>query len=683
MPKQTGSSGHPHPGGVSLLVGGSAAENGPAGPYETRGVVSARAVVALLDLLDEKRVSSPDDLSRLWDGESVCHETRAVIERRVQRIQAHLSQAGRRRDELSALFASSRELAEQRDFDALLRSLVLRANDLLGADLTWLSEFDQATGELEVRTVCGTVSAQLDGVRVPAGEGMAGFVATQRRPHCSTRYHVDPGFTHDLGADSALLAEGVVSALAVPLVAGDDVIGTLFVATRTETQFHPEQIALLTAFADHGAVILQGARLLTQARALATESDDSRERLARHVEEMERAHADHAELTECVLRGESTIQVAATLAGMMRREITVLDESGQPIAESPDRFPLEGCWRHPDIASAVTESRRTGRYVPTSCPGVAGVVAVVAGDIPLGALLIARSTSRPSPHQHKTLEDAARIVALLRLKQDALADAEDRVRGELLGDLVEPGPRGMHEVGARARGIDLEGLRRIFVLSVGDRRRDALRALEQMTPRPALAAEHAGVVVAIFAESGPVDADRVRGQVRPRIGPGGCMVVEGPALSCCEDISTAYKEARRCLAMMPALGVRDSAVTTAPYSLYLRLFEPGARDIDAFVAAVVGPLLDSDTERGTDLLNTVGAFAECNASTARTARKLHLHPNTVVQRLERVTKLLGPNWREADEFFRIQVAVRVHALRRSATGRSAPAAAPPDPGDPL
>ena len=193
-----------------------------------------------------------------------------------------------------------------------------------------------------------------------------------------------------------------------------------------------------------------------------------------------------------------------------------------------------------------------------------------------------------------------------------------------------------------------------------------MRALKEMPPRPALAAEHSGVVVAIFTETGSVDADRVRNWVRPRIGVP-TMIVEGPQVSSCDDIPGSYQEARRCLAMMPALGIRDRAVNTAPYSVYLRLFDPDARDIDAFVEAVIGPVLDNDAERGTDLLNTVSAFAECNASTARAARQLHLHPNTVLQRLERIAKLLGPTWREPDEFFRVQVAVRVHTLRRHAS----------------
>jgi sugar diacid utilization regulator len=668
MPQPTHDRGRHSAGGAHLLIDEADRRSELALPSGDAGSLSARAVITLLDLLDEERVTDPDVLSRLLAGEDVDRAVGHEITRRIQRVQAHLARAGRRRDELAALFASSRELAEQREFGELLGRLVRRAHDLLGADLTWLSEFDPANGDLEVRTATGTVSAHLEGVRVPAGQGLASFVVAHRRPHTSTRYHADPDFVHDVGADSALLAEGVVSTLAVPLIAGEDVIGTLIVATRTEMQFHLDQVALLTSFADHGAVILQGARQLAQARKLAEEADDSRRQLAHHVEAMERAHDHHAELTECVLRGEQTVQVAATLAAVMQREIMILDAEGTPTADSPAHFPVEGCWRHPEVAIAIAESRRTGRYVPTACPGVAGAVAVVAGSTSLGALLVSRNASRLTPGQHKTIEDAARIMALLRLKQDALADAEDRVRGELLNDLIESGTRSTDEIRlrARARGLDIDGLTRIFVLSVDDRQGEAIRALRGKAPRPALIAEHGGAVVMAFAGRDPVDAERIRETVRRRLRLP-VLVVEAPKVRSCDEFAASYREARRCLAMLPALGIRDKAVTTAPYRLYMRLFEPDAQDIDDFVTATIGPLLDSDAQRGTDLLHTVSAFAEANASTTRTARLLHLHPNTVLQRLDRVGKLLGAHWRDPDEFFRVQVAVRVHTLRREAT----------------
>lgn len=645
----------------------STARSGDTGRY-----LSARTVEALLDLLNEEGSSDPDEVQRVLDGDDALDPVvvRSIMTR-VQRIGAHLSRAERRRNELAALFASSRELAEQREFGPLLRRLTRRAHDLLGADLTWLAEIDPDSGELVVKTATGTVSSELEGVRVQPGLGMAWFVATHRRPHAATHYHADAGFSHDIGADRALAAEGVVSALAVPLVAGEEVIGTLFVSVRHEVEFQADQVALLTAFADHAAVILQGARLLTQARYLADEAQDSRRQLSRHVEAMERAHADHAELTDCVLRGENAAQVAATLGEAMKRRVMILDEERVPYGESHVEFPGEGCWKHPAVDAAVTESRRTGRFVPPSSSPVAGVVAVVAGGTFLGALLIAEGTSTLGAVEHKTIEDAARIMALLRLKQDALADAEERVRGELLGDLVDSKTGSLDELRmrARARGMNLDELRRVLVLDVDHEwRREAIRAVNSLTLGPALVAEHAGAIVMALSESHPMDVERIWEKVRTRLGTD-VLVVESPRAATCYELSARYREAKACLALLPALGVRDTGTSTTPYSLYARLFEPNSQGIDDFVATTIGPLLHSDDRRGTDLLQTVNTFAECNASVTRTARSLHLHPNTVSQRLARVTKLLGVGWREPDAFFRIQVATRIQLLRDHAVGR--------------
>lgn len=637
------------------------------------GHVTTRTVTRLLDLLDEDGGTDPDELQRVLEtDELLAPDAAPAITERVLRIQGRLSRARRRRDELAALFASSRELAEQREFGPLLHRLTRRAHDLLGGDLTWLAEIDPESGELVVRTATGTVSTALEGVRVQAGHGMAWFVAAHRCPHAATRYHVDPDFPHDVGADKALAAEGVVSALGVPLVAGDEVIGTLFVAARTEAEFHPDQVALLTAFADHAAVILQGARLLTQARTLAAEAEDSRRQLALHVEAMERAQAEHAELTECVLRGENADQIAATLAKAMRQQVLVLADDGTLVAKSPAGFPTGECWRRPDVDRAVTESRRTGRFVPIPGPDLAGAVAVVAGGTFLGAILVGRGGSELGPVEHKTIEDAARVVALLRLKQDALAEAEERVRGELLGDLVQAGADGLEELRlrARSRGLNLDDLTRIFVLDVApERRRETVRAVRSGALRPALIAEHSGAVVMAFAKADPVDAEGLWETVRARLD-APVLVVEAQRAATCHDVPAHYREARRCLALLPALGITDKATTTTPYSVYARLFEPDAQDIDDFVAATIGPLLHSDGARGPDLLQTVSTFAECNASTTRTARSLHLHPNTVIQRLDRVGKLLGAGWRDPDVFFRIQVAARVHLLRQDAGGEA-------------
>jgi DNA-binding PucR family transcriptional regulator len=95
----------------------------------------------------------------------------------------------------------------------------------------------------------------------------------------------------------------------------------------------------------------------------------------------------------------------------------------------------------------------------------------------------------------------------------------------------------------------------------------------------------------------------------------------------------------------------------------LLLGESGAAELREFVRGMVGPVLEYDERRGTELLATLDAWFGCGGRTAEAAKALHVHPNTVGQRLDRVTTLLGHGWREPQRALEIQLAVRLWRLR--------------------
>ena len=76
---------------------------------------------------------------------------------------------------------------------------------------------------------------------------------------------------------------------------------------------------------------------------------------------------------------------------------------------------------------------------------------------------------------------------------------------------------------------------------------------------------------------------------------------------------------------------------------------------------VLGEVIDYDTQRGTDLIGTLQAYFAAGQSPTRAATSLHVHPNTVQQRLDRVTALLGDGWQSPDRSLDIQVALRLHS----------------------
>src|SRR5690606_15462840 len=161
--------------------------------------------------------------------------------------------------------------------------LVERAHEMMGVDVTYLSEFDPATRELRVRVTSGSVSADFQHLRAPPGRGLASVVVETRMPQWAAEDSAYPQERHDRGVD-AVAAEGLVSLLGVPMRSDDDVLGVLFVANRETYAFAPEEIALLSALADHASVVLQTAQTLSDLRASEDETRRTLERLTEHIE---------------------------------------------------------------------------------------------------------------------------------------------------------------------------------------------------------------------------------------------------------------------------------------------------------------------------------------------------------------------------------------------------------------
>ena len=60
---------------------------------------------------------------------------------------------------------------------------------------------------------------------------------------------------------------------------------------------------------------------------------------------------------------------------------------------------------------------------------------------------------------------------------------------------------------------------------------------------------------------------------------------------------------------------------------------------------------------------TLDAWFASGGSLKDTAAALHVHPNTVTQRLDRVTGLLGETWRAPERALDLQLALRVARLQ--------------------
>ncbi|MEV5974100.1 GAF domain-containing protein [Streptomyces sp. NPDC051921] len=574
------------------------------------------------------------------------------------RVRAELEGRRRREAELSALFETAHDLAGLRDLDDVLRAIVQRARSLLGTEVAYLSLNDPVRGDTYMRVTEGSVSARFQQVRLGMGEGLGGLVAQTARPYVTDDYFRDERFQHTESIDSAVGDEGLVAILGVPLTLGSQVIGVLFAADRRARVFEREQVALLGSFAAHAAVAIDTANLLAETRSALAELERANDIIREHSGVIERASEVHDRLTELVLRGGGVHDVAAAVSEVLGGAVEFVEERPGP--------------------ARITEGH-AGRH------GDDWVAAVSAGGETFGALVL-RERPDLDPVDLRTLERAALVTSLLLLARRSAGEAEQRVRGELLDDLLDAPDRDpglLRERAARLR-TDTDAPHVVLAARIdragagaeadaggresADRQRLRSAASHLAATRHGLASARDGGTVLLLplgpgesaAELARQTARHLGGALREAVTVGASAPVTAP-LAHPERVGPAYDEARRCLDALRLLR-RQGEGAAAEDLGFLGLLLADTRDIEGFVERTIGQVVAYDRRRGTDLVRTMDAYFASGMSPARTKDDLHVHVNTVAQRVERIGRLLGPDWQSPARALEIQLALRLHAL---------------------
>ncbi|MCC9308706.1 helix-turn-helix domain-containing protein [Kitasatospora sp. RB6PN24] len=590
-----------------------------------------------------------------------------------------LGQHRRREAELTALFDTATDLAASRDLDQVLRAIVHRARLLLGTDTAYLTLPDEVAGDTYMRVTDGSVSPLFQNLRLSLGDGLGGLVAQTARPYATPDYRTDERFRHTGRIDAGVAEEGLVAILGVPLLLGTGasaadgrghVVGVLFAADRQPRAFSPDQVALLCSLAAHAAIALDTAAALADTRAALAELNAANTVIRAHAAAVHRAEQVHDRLTDLVLRGADVAEVAAEVATLLGGRIAVRDAEGHPPPAPGRGYSRTGRAAAAALADAVERSRTEGRAVRH---GDGWVCAVLAGQELLGSLLLSGREDLDDADR-RLFERAGVVTALLLLLRRSAAEAEHRVRGELLTDLLTAPDRDPAALLARGRrlGVDLSRPHLVLVAEAGPQGRSRLAGAATQYlfgRRPAagaraVSAEHDDAVVLLLPAEPGAGADGTAAAAARRlarlagrpvtVGAGGPAA--GPA-----GLAAAHAEAARCVRALHALGRTGDGASAASLG-FLGVLLGDGHEVAGFVARTLGPLLEYDARRGTELVRTLRAYFACGGSLTRAKDELHVHVNTVVQRLDRVEVLLGRDWNGPERALELQLALRLALL---------------------
>jgi sugar diacid utilization regulator len=518
--------------------------------------------------------------------------------------------------------------AAQGDLADVTALIVEKTAEVLGSDVAWVSLRDEATGELQTVAARGVRDARL---AAPDALSAATLGAAPRRTLVWDARR--PGRELPAPLRCAMAAEGIHVLACAPMLRDDVLVGAVYTGMRTAAAFGSVHGSMLSTLAEHGSIAIHNGRLLEQ--------------LAHQNRLLQKSFAIHRRVTATGLREAGTGNVVQTLAQLLERRIAI--EGSEPTGDA-----------------------------------VAGRAAILAGDETLGEV-VAYGEPLTELEQH-ALEHGATLLAAELLRQRSAREAEWRLQGELLEELVEapwPPPESLRDR-ARHAGVDLARTRYVFVVeddehTLGDLQLlHATRALVSRRSRgvdcPAVLAFQRGqrLVVGVPAVDGlgPVDlaaalqSELRQPSVKARIG------VSQPTT----DLHAAHRGARACARLAASRPCGSPVVTAASLGPYACLLDAeGFDQAEAMVREYLAGLARHDRTGRVPLLETVAAFVASGGHVALAAERCYVHVTTLKYRLGLAAEHLPRSLDDLDLRFELRVAFRVlellEALGRDPLGR--------------
>jgi DNA-binding PucR family transcriptional regulator len=363
--------------------------------------------------------------------------------------------------------------------------------------------------------------------------------------------------------------------------------------------------------------------------------------------------AAHDRFAELVLAGGGVDDITKALGDLLGGWVVLLATDGERLSshgQAPEGDPV--------APEAVQQTLRTGRLAHS---GDRWAIVVKAPQTPLGVLVLGGVHDLDDADQ-RTVERASVVSALVLLFERTAAEAEQRVRTDLVSDLVSGrGDPAALQARVRAEGLDPTRSHAVLVARAGDEtpRRTLLIAAHAAAGPGSVVGEHDGHVVALVPSQ---DAHASAAELARRLARLGTVTVgAGGPVALADGLPAAWSEAVRTVRALVALGRRGSGAS-ARHLGFAGLVVGSDPDVDHYVTQHLGPLLDYDARRGSELVKTLQAFFDAGSSPRHAAAALHVHVNTVSQRLERIGSLLGPNWQRPDDALELQLALRLRRL---------------------
>jgi GAF domain-containing protein len=484
----------------------------------------------------------------------------------------------------------------------------------------WIVEDD---GRLVLRAASEQYAASVGVATLEAGEGIAGWVAAHRQAVFLADDAISDPRYHFFAEFEEQLFQSMVS---VPLLGRDGVaFGVIGIHSKAPRSLSEEDARFVSGAASLVAGAIENARLHTATR--------------RRMEALERI-------------GELAIRTAS--AATAEELIPAVEETARALLGADEVVVLPGAGGGPAAAAGAID-------VPLE----------VDGDV-LGRLIATRSGKRPFEAADRDLAHGIAAQAAIGLRKIELI--ERLTERAMIRELFDSLARGTSEAPDRSRRFGLDFGAPLVALELHpwrpverseQARLDAAARFAELIAAavPASLVDREGDALRSLVPADEPVIERLREAIRadPRRLPVlvGLSTAFTGAAAAADGLAAASLAARIAPVVLDRPGVVGFG-DLGPYRYLVHV--PVADGAPDRHREAVRALRAHDRKRGTSLVRTLEELLARRGNVGSTSEALYVHPNTLRQRLARITAVAGLDL-QAEDWMALQIALRIERLR--------------------
>lgn len=409
--------------------------------------------------------------------------------------------------------------------------------------------------------------------------------------------------------------------------------------------------------------------------------------VSRQLELLEYSERLHHELTQIVLENQGLDKLALVLAGLVDRTILIFNREFQVEAVSDPLLAQEYGNRSPE---AFPDLRKHLIPIPFStlfqfsgnevlpplvlCP-------ILTGRKTYGYIAVLGTTDLKE-QEMIALSHGTTVCALVMLKDIAVSEAEARIRGDFLDDLLNGSLPSEEALIRRAEavGYDVNKGYALAVIDIDPFRTDISEPTEtdsQHVKRKLLAAvnrllssrgyRHMAKMkrdaVVLLLQSEPSNGTDFYQRMTQFLHSELRKALQGLTISIgvsrpyrnLQDIPKSYEEADKALRIARLVWQQNAIAFYADLGIYRFLLSADPNELRILYEETALPLVEQDEKHKGELVRTAEVYLRSHGNIKEAAAELFIHRHTLRYRLQRIEAILGLDLDRADERLRLQL----------------------------